>query len=65
MYLFLYVIDWVVFLESIYIVIRGISYFIFKSRILLIVNRKRDFKFFYICFFYMNLIRDEWVILFS
>lgn len=47
MYLFLYIIDWVVFLESIYIVIRGISYFIFKSRILLIVNRKRDFKFFY------------------
>lgn len=65
MYLFLYIIDWVVFLESIYIVIRGISYFIFKSKILLIVNRKRDFKFFYICFFYMNLIRDEWVILFS
>lgn len=47
MYLFLYIIDWVVFLESIYIVIRGISYFIFKSKILLIVNRKRDFKFFY------------------
>lgn len=57
MYLFLYIIDWVVFLESIYIVIRGISYFIFKSRILLIVNRKRDFKFFYNFFKNMNLIR--------